>query len=361
MMKTRVLYLTPFKSPFMSVEEKILRSKYQVTKYAMNQGSSFGTLIIAYIRLSWNLLFLIPRTDLVVTWFADYHSAVLSLFTKLFRRKLIIFVGGYDCTLYPALNRGAYLNPFRGKCTAFALSHCDLIMVNHAALVKSLNTYYLPEGHKDGYLYYTPAIHTKYRLIRNGYDASILKRDPATTKQQNLIMCVGITPHWEDVSNKGFDLLIDIAKRNPQWDFILIGIKQAWINRLERSDKISSYKNICILPLCPQKELFAWYSKAQVYVQCSISEGMPNALGEAMLHECIPVGSNVAGIPSQIGSYGVLVMHRDSYELEEAIRKAFTMHTGEAAREYISKYYALAIRQETFLAACDSLLSPKIN
>ena len=43
----------------------------------------------------------------------------------------------------------------------------------------------------------------------------------------------------------------------------------------------------------------------------SISEGFPNAVCEAMLCNCIPIGSNVAALPIIIGDAGYILMKRD--------------------------------------------------
>jgi glycosyltransferase involved in cell wall biosynthesis len=62
---------------------------------------------------------------------------------------------------------------------------------------------------------------------------------------------------------------------------------------------------------------------------------MPNALCEAMLCECVPVGSTVNGIPEIIGETGVLVHKQDLEVMERALRKAVDMATGPAARSRI--------------------------
>ena len=49
-----------------------------------------------------------------------------------------------------------------------------------------------------------------------------------------------------------------------------------------------------------------YFSTSQFYIQASRLEGLPNALCEAMLCECIPIGNSVFGIPSAIGNTGML-------------------------------------------------------
>ena len=92
-----------------------------------------------------------------------------------------------------------------------------------------------------------------------------------------------------------------------------------------------------------------YFNKAIVYLQVSITEGMPVSLGEAMLCECIPVGSNVNGIPDAIGDTGVIVPRRNIEDIEKAVRQALALNTGEKARKYVLENFTLEKREEKFI------------
>ena len=49
-------------------------------------------------------------------------------------------------------------------------------------------------------------------------------------------------------------------------------------------------------------------------------EGFPNALGEAMACGCVPIGSNVSGIPELIGDTGVILNEKKVEYLETSIQ-----------------------------------------
>jgi len=59
--------------------------------------------------------------------------------------------------------------------------------------------------------------------------------------------------------------------------------------------------------IVPDEELIKYYQKAKVY-QLSEYEGLPNALCEAMLCECVPAGTRYCGIPTAIGDTGMCLM-----------------------------------------------------
>ena len=292
------------------------------------------------IYLFFFLLFNIGRADAVITWFADYHALIIAFIAKLFKKKFVIFIGGQEAICYPELKKGVYYKKFRGACVKYALQKASLIIPNHKSLVYHENYYYNGSGKKDGIKFYIPELKTRIKVIPNGYDINKFKRDDSIMKNPNMILTIGKTNTISDILNKGFDLFISVARRNPDLEFVIIAVAKEHIIWQEEKYKISELRNLIVIPYyCPAEKMKLYYNQAKVFVQASITEGMPNTLGEAMLYECVPVGSNVNGIPDTIGNTGVIIYHRDVDELEEAIRKALTMDTGKEAREHIIKNF----------------------
>ncbi|MFH1937820.1 MAG: glycosyltransferase family 4 protein, partial [Bacteroidota bacterium] len=166
---------------------------------------------------------------------------------------------------------------------------------------------------------------------------------------------VGTMTSRSDFINKGFDLFIQLAERNQAISFTLIGIPARYIHWVEGQYKVSRIPNLTIIQsFCPDEVLFKSYNQAKVFVQASITEGMPNTLNEAMLCGCIPVGSDVNGIPDAIGTTGVIVKHRNIDELEQAIYVALTMKTEEHAIQHVVKNYTHEIRASRILSLINS-------
>jgi glycosyltransferase involved in cell wall biosynthesis len=76
---------------------------------------------------------------------------------------------------------------------------------------------------------------------------------------------------------------------------------------------------------------------------------MPNTLSAAMLLECIPVGSNVNGIPDAIGDTGIIIKHRDETELSDAINSALKLNTAKLARERVIKQFSISVREDRLI------------
>jgi glycosyltransferase involved in cell wall biosynthesis len=153
-----------------------------------------------------------------------------------------------------------------------------------------------------------------------------------------------------DFYNKGFDLFIEVARLCLDLRFVLIGIKKEFLEWTEAIYGVSRLTNLTIVPsFCPDEVLSEYYNRANVYVQISITEGMPVSLGEAMLCECIPVGSEVNGIPDAIGPHGVIIHKRTAEDLSVAIRKAIELKSGRSAREYTIANFSVSARRERIL------------
>lgn len=305
----------------MEMDKKILSSEYRLHTVHLRQERGRLRYLLGILV---SLLTILRSADCkqVLIWFADYHAAPSVLLAKLLGKRSLIFIGGYDAVKYPELGMGVYCSFWRGLCARVALRNCDHIISNHPALLSSLNRYYKPQGHPDGIYKLVPGLKTSSSVIYNAVDES--RNIDLTKPRKRQILTVGSTPRFNDFYNKGFDLLLEIAKRRPDLSFVCVGIAESWLPDLDKLFGLSALSNVSIIPSLPHSELLSLMQCSLVYAQPSISEGMPNALMEAMLMGCIPVGSDVAGIPTVIGEAGFLVQNRDSHALESALDEALT-------------------------------------
>lgn len=354
----KILYIQLLQIVFFKNDELVLRDKFNVVPFYVNEK---GTDFIFIKRVGAMIRFILKNSrgaSVMMTWFGDYHSAIITFFGRLLGKQVIIFAGGQEAICYPELQKGVYFKKFRGACVKFALKHATHIVVNHKSLIYHENYYYTDYGKKDGITYYIPGIKTPFTVIPNGIDTGKYYRDKNIAKVEDMVLTLGSMSRESDFLNKGFDLFVEVARRNPSVKFTLIGIKQKFMPWIEENYRLSGIKNLeLILFFCPDEVLFQKYNQAKVFVQASITEGMPNTLSEAMNCECIPVGSNVNGIPDAMGDNGVIVMKRSVDELEQAILKALKMETGERAREYVERNFTLALRQEKLIGLLDKLLA----
>lgn len=174
----------------------------------------------------------------------------------------------------------------------------------------------------------SPDVAGGHRSAATNGAAASAATTPARISQ---ILTVGSTPRLEDFYNKGYDLLARVAARRPELMFVWVGIDPCWLTELNAKFGLDRLTNLTLIPQLPQGDLHALMRQSAVYAQPSISEGMPNALMEAMLMGCLPVGSRVAGIPTVIGDWGLIIDRRDSEALEDALDQALSREPDRAA------------------------------
>ena len=87
-------------------------------------------------------------------------------------------------------------------------------------------------------------------------------------------------------------------------------------------------------------ELREYFSESQYYIQASRIEGLPNALCEAMLCECIPIGNAVFGIPKAIGNTGLIFDGIEDIDQIKHFLKAKNDNSGKDARKRIVSLFS---------------------
>ena len=356
MNKPGILYIKRADSSFVKADQKTLEREYPVKPFLLKESKGKASLVLKLFEMIWFVFRNRNEADYIITWFADYHSAILTFLGNMFNLRVIIFAGGQEAVSYPELGKGVYHHKIRGRFVKYALRNCFLIIPNHDSLIFHVNDYYQSSGKKDGMTYYNPDLKTRMEVIHNGIDTDKYYRDSSISKQEGTVLTVGTMTTTSDFYNKGFDLFIQLAERNPTLSFTLIGLKPSFADWVEENYHVSRIPNLTIIySFCPDEVLFQNYNQANIYIQASITEGMPNTLNEAMLCGCIPVGSNVNGIPDAIGSTGVIVQHRDIEELDQALHKALAMKTEKDAIQHALTNYTQDIRAAAILSLLNSL------
>lgn len=355
-----IVYIKPNDVAFARGDQQILEKHYKVIPISLSQMK--GKMLYGFknILLFIKLLFKGLKKNIVfICWFADYHSAVMVFAAKLTNTKSIIFIGGQEAICYFELGKGVYRKKIRSLFVSYSLKNTNLIIANHKSLIYHENYYYNQKNpHIDGITHYVKNLKTPVEIIFNGINPLKFVRDKNIKKEDNLVLTVGTMGQIGDFYNKGFDIFIQVAERNPDLHFLLIGLNPNFIEWTEENYHFSKIKNLKIIPsFCSHKVLNDSYNKAKVFVQASITEGMPNTLGEAMLLECIPVGSNVNGIPDAIGNTGVVIEHRKVEDLEKGIREALQMDTSAEARARVIQLYSFERREKQIMDSINHLIT----
>jgi glycosyltransferase involved in cell wall biosynthesis len=349
MSKKRALVFHTFKSTFVTKDMDILSEQYGVSDHNFYSDKKYKT-PLQFLSQTVFLLRKIWGADLLLCQFAGYHSFLPSLYAKITGKPCIIVVGGTEAHYFPGIGYGNWQKGLVKCFTILSFKLCSHIAPKHKTLMFTEYTYDEKEPNPQGIYARLPGLKTPYTEITNGYDAAKWQRSKEKRKNTFITVAHG----WEygfQVQLKGIDLIFQIAPFFPECEFAILGMK-------DDSGLPDKPVNVTVLPPAKNEELTHVFSAFEFYLQLSIAEGFPNALCEAMLCECIPVGSNVFSIPEIIGDSGFILMKRDINELKLIMQKALNSNRlalMKRSRERIAQNYTLEKRKVRLLDLCNSL------
>jgi glycosyltransferase involved in cell wall biosynthesis len=345
-----LIYTTP--STFVATDKKLLEKEYNVITYQFHSHKNTWVMLREFIK---QLIFIIKnirKADIIFSWFSDFHSLIPFIFARLLGKKTVVVVGGFDAVSIPELQYGLfYKKNLRQYFGIWSYKLSNLILPVDDSLIKSTNYYADSRGLKVGVKNYLPNIKAQIKSIPTGYDINKWTCNP--TKRDKDVIAFGFASNMQKFVGKGYDFLIEIAKKMPDVHFTLISIKDEM--RIH-AEKISP-KNVTIIGALSLDKLKDEITHHKVYALLSMSEGMPSSLCEAMLCGCVPVGSNVGGIKNVIGDCGYVLNNKNIDEAVLLINKALDSNEEFANRgkQRITELFHIDRRENELMSALKSL------
>ncbi len=303
-----ILFVSTFQAPFIQDDLDILLKHYRV-RPCVGKGAFHALKII----------FEVLRTDIVFCWFASVYASIAVNVASMFGIKSVIVLGGVDIANDQRLGYGIWLSRWKSALVRNALRKANRVIVSDLSMKQKAIQLAMYSG---GNIIYLPL----------GLDSEYWK--PLGEKEP-YILTVAAVAHHQRMLVKGIDGLIEAARRLPQYTFIVVGVE---------ANVVFDYNppaNMTFKAAVPRKELLPYYSSAKVYCQPSVYEAFSLTLREAMLCECIPVASDVGGMPTAVSGVGLLVPPSNVDALVAALLKAMQMHpdAGAKARARIVALY----------------------
>ena len=264
--------------------------------------------------------------DITISRFANGHAYRAVLFSKIFKKKSIVVVGGYEVANLPQINYGLARSKKSRKKVKYTLEHADkVVTVSESLIDDAFNNIKINRNDIE--------------VVPNGYDHELFK---PLGKKGNLALTVSYCHSWRRYHLKGMDIFLKTATQLPHVNFLMVGINDKMLKEIQGQ----APPNVSFLKGLPTEKLVSIYQKAKVYCQLSMREGHPNALSEAMLCECVPVGTKTPGIQNVIGDTGFYAPFGDVEKTIEAIQKALKSNKGTSARKRIQTLFPLGRREK---------------
>ncbi len=285
-MEKKILFIYTNFSTFVKTDFEILSEVHSVTRYQFKPVKGLIKTSWQMLRQMFFLLFNLWKFDVVFIWFADYHSFFPILFAKVMGKKSFVVIGGYDVANIPEWKYGVFTNRLRSFCAACSMRTCSLNL--------AVSRYVERKARRI-------APKNKIKLIYNCVNLQDTLQE--NIEKENLVITVGLIDSERSFYLKGIDSFIETAKLLPQIQFMIIGMSV----ETQKSILQENPENLKIVGLVKHEDLVSYYKRAKVYCQLSRSESFGVAVVEAMSFGCIPVVTNVGGLPELIGKSGKIV------------------------------------------------------
>jgi len=336
------LFIYPVRTSFNNQDIRLLKGLTRVSVYFFRSVPKW-LLPIELVRQFFVTLCVLPKVSHVFISFGGYHSLIPVWLGKLMDKKVFIIIHGTDAASYPSINYGFYRKPMMRWFLNASFRGATRLLPVSRTLLTFTNRYY--DQSEQGVLNHCPRLSTPYTVIPNTFDVDFWKSEKARVANNTFItVCTSA-----NLALKGVDLMIECARRFPEFKFIVVGTSSI--------DKSAVPANMDIYPYVKREELKALYESAAFYVQFSISEGFTCALGEAMLTGCVPLVSNISELPMIAGSAGFVLEQRDSDKAAALLLKAVNapdyVQRSEEAKRHIEQNFPIDVRERAFAALLD--------
>lgn len=340
----RLLFLKSRTASFIELDQRLLEERYDV--HVIHQPGRFSD----------------PRTvlrellaaDVIVGWWASWHTFLPFTLAWLLRKPSLLIVGGFDTAAEPEYNYGFQLGGPRAWLSRLTMRAARILMTN--------SEYSREEIHRNTGI---PPEHV--RVVYHGIDdidgaagrvgpnsgsvagplASSLIGDPS----RPLVITVGIVDRT-NLERKGIRTFVQAAAEIPEVDFVvagrIVGDAGAELERL-------AAPNVRLTGWLEHEELESLLRRARVYVQASRHEGFGVSVAEAMLARCVPVVTRAGALPEVVGDAGILLEDGDPRTVALGVREALHLDLGDAARARVLQHFSVAQRRDGLFALLDEL------
>lgn len=331
--KIKILFVRTSKSSFIQNDLELLRRHFdiRVVDFVLSRKNLKGTLATMFGMLKGILW-----ANLTFSWFADTHAFLAVRLSKIFRKKSIVIVGGYEVAKVPEIEYGAMLNSKLARNVKFVLENADKVLA-------------VSEFNKKEILKYTNFKNVE--LVYNGINCDKFK---PKGEKEDLVITVGYITDAV-IKRKGFETFVKSALYLPNAKFVLIGKD---IDDSIKYLKSISPSNVEFTGFVSDDLLLNYYQRAKVYVQVSAYESFGMSLAEAMLCECVPVVTNRSAIPEVVGDTGFYVSYGDEKTTAKVIKKALEApeELGKKARERIKTLFPIERREKELISEIERVL-----
>ncbi len=322
--RKRLLFVKSRTASFIELDQQLLAERYELQ--VIHQPGRFSN--------PFKTLSAVLRADVIVGWWASWHTFLPFTLAAMIRKPSLLIVGGFDTAAEPELGYGFQLGGIRKYLSRFTMHRAGVLMTN--------SDYSRAEIERNCKI--PPHL---VRVVYHGVPDDA----PPPAPKERLVMTAGIVDRT-NLERKGLRPFVEAASLLPDIQFVLVG---RLADDAGKDLAKTATPNVRITGWLEDSELQELFARAAVYVQASKHEGFGVSVAEAMLARCVPVVTAAGALPEVVGSTGVIIADPEPATIAEGIRRGLANTPGEAARQRVLERFSVEQRREGLFALLDVL------
>lgn len=326
---SRVLYVHSRRASFVAIDREILAERYELEDLYQPGRLPDSVAVVRGVL----------RADLVLGWFASWHTFLPITLAWLLRKPSVMIVGGFDTASMPDIGYGYQQGGLRRWASRWIMRRARRLVTN--------SEYTRSEIARN-----TPIEPRAVTVVHHGVPDPFGPLPDAP--RERLALTVGHLVRTT-LEQKGHRPFAEAARLLPDVRFAFVG---RWHDDAVEDLRAIAPGNLELTGWLGDEELHAMYRRASVYVQASRHEGFGMAVAEAMLAGCVPVVTDATAMPEVVGDAGVLIPSQAPEDVAAGVRRALEMgpEAGRRARERILSTFPVERRREGLLRVVDEAL-----
>jgi glycosyltransferase involved in cell wall biosynthesis len=274
------IYFVDYLKTFVKQDYELLKKDHTVTEFDLMIHAVSFLQIPKYLidsLLEWKS---VRSSDVVWIGIADYPAIPFILLAKIFRKRILVNISGFEVYAAPDIGYGNQLSLLRGNASRWILRNATTIVV----------------------------MSESYKKIVHGLE-------PSTH--------VVVIPGWVDTKLCEEPL--------PEKHGVVTSLAKYKVVRLVKNIPLfieaTKGMDAKIIENVPYETLISELKTAKVYCQLSYTESFCIAVLEAMACGCIPVVTDRDALPEVVGDVGYIVPYGDAEKTRVAIESALNSPT----------------------------------
>ena len=328
----RVLYVYSRRNTFTRIDREALEERHEVVDYVQE----------GIMPRPFELWKKVGECDVVVGWFASWHTAAAVRVARMRHKPFLLIFGGFDTASVPEIGYGSQRRGGVRRVLVRSTARFATRLVTNSE--SSLREVTENVGIASG----------RATVVYHGIPDRFVDVDPAAPRKR-MALTVGVV-YEMNLARKGHKPFCETAPMLADVEFVLAG---RWEDDAGAKLAANASENLRLPGFLPDDALDDLFRTTSVYVQASRHEGFGMSLAEAMLAGAVPVVTATGALPEVVGDTGVVISDTNPQSIAAGVSEALALgpEAHIAARERIRTEFPYEKRRDGILREVDQALS----